>query len=109
MIHIKLFEDFDPAEDEGPSYYVLKDGRFLAFYEEPFEDMAGETNYMYKYFVGDKPGDKDYEKIQGGVMEGHQGPANARGPEATRKRTGGPGRQQQREISRLGEISSSRA
>lgn len=61
MKHIKLFEDFNPGdndysmdEQDEPSYYVLKDGRFLIFWEEPFGDMGGETNYMYKYRVGEK-------------------------------------------------------
>jgi len=65
---IKLFEEFfnesfgNPIDDE-PSYYVLTDGRFLFFSEQDFGDMAGETNYYYKYFVG-KPGDKDPENAE---------------------------------------------
>jgi hypothetical protein len=76
MKYIKLFENFEKPDvnpagepdntgdfDNDPSYYVLTDGRFLIFWEEPFEDMAGETNYYYKYQVGSaedaKKGDWD--------------------------------------------------
>jgi hypothetical protein len=50
--HIKLFEDFN-EDDFDIDFFVLKDGRRLIFWEEPFKDMGGETNSMVKFRVGD--------------------------------------------------------
>lgn len=49
-------EDDHGDMDDGMDYYVLSDGRFLFFGEEPFGDMGGETNHYVKYWVTNHPG-----------------------------------------------------
>lgn len=62
---VKMFEEFiqEDTIDDDSNYFVLTDGRYLFFDEEPFKDMAGETNYYLKYFVG-APGDKNPENAK---------------------------------------------
>jgi len=67
MNHIKLFEDFDQDSNMGPDYYDLTNGKKVFFWEEPFGDMAGETNYMIKYKIGkslDDCQDATYKEVE---------------------------------------------
>ena len=40
-----------PDEIAGKDSYILTNGDILYFWEESFEDMAGETNFMWKFNV----------------------------------------------------------
>lgn len=66
MKHLKLYEDFNSPLDDSdePAYYVLKNGKFLYFWEESAKGMAGEPMGYYVYRVGDNTGDKPWEKAE---------------------------------------------
>lgn len=68
MKHIKLYEEFN-GDSNLPDleFYDLTDGNKLFYWEEPFEDMGGETNYYVKYKIGkglDTSKETKYEDIK---------------------------------------------
>ena len=60
---VDMYANDYTEDDSYPHDFVLSDGRFLFLVEQDFGDMAGETNYYYRYFVSDTEDIKDAKEI----------------------------------------------